>query len=231
MTNKREHQDFYQIPGSERKRHSNDDVLGPTDENKIIRFQIYLKDRFKKEKDELFEKMSSQLPTQRKYLSSEEFDSKYSAKKQDIDKVRAYVEENGLKVEEVNAAARKMTISGSIGSVNKAFNVTLQDHKDPSGHHIGREGAIYIPSALSDVINSVRGCYVICINCGLKTEVTNQLKFVNQEEGTENEFVLEPVKPLPYDQYYLQGCLQEPDRQLYTEHNIISAENKEFNIP
>jgi len=157
MAKQGNHRDFSQIPGSERSRRSDDEVVGPADENKVIQFQIYLKDKFKEEKERMFEKIANQLPTEREYLSTEELASKYGATKEDIDKVKAFAEEYGLKVEEVSLGARKITLSGTIGAVNKAFKVTLEEHNDPDGRHIGREGDISIPSSLSDIIQGVYG--------------------------------------------------------------------------
>ncbi len=150
-------QGFHKIPGSERRRHTNDEVIGPADENKVIQFQIYLKDKFREEKNRLLEKMADLLPAEREYMSPEEFASKYGANEEDIEKVKDFAKEYGLKVEEVDLAAGKITISGTIGSVNQAFKITLQDHKDPSGHHIGREGSVSIPSSLSDIVQGVYG--------------------------------------------------------------------------
>jgi len=157
MTTSRKNVEFYKIPGSERKRHSHDEIIGPANENKVIQFQIYLKDKFKEEKYKRFEEIAGKLPADREYLTREEFALKYGANQKDINKVEAFVNEYGLKIDEVNPAARKITISGKIGSINKAFNIQLQNHKDPSGDHIGREGFISIPSDLSDVVEGVFG--------------------------------------------------------------------------
>jgi kumamolisin len=98
MTNLKKNQEFDKIPGSERSRRSKDEVVGPADENKVIEFQLYLKDKFKEEKHRIFEKMANLLPRDREYVSPEEFASKYGADEEDIDRVKSFAKEYGLKV-------------------------------------------------------------------------------------------------------------------------------------
>ncbi len=148
---------FYIIHGSERKLHPSDEIIGRAYENKIIHFQIYLKDKFKEEKLKNFEKMADLLPSEREYLNPEEFESKYGADEKDIEKVKIFAKEYGLKIEDVIKSANKIKLSGKIGSINKAFKVTLQNHKDQSGAHIGREGSIYVPDPLKDIVRGVYG--------------------------------------------------------------------------
>ncbi len=123
MTNQRKNEEFYQIPGSERSRHFNDEVVGPADENKVIQFQIYLKDKFKEEKGRMLEKMANLLPAEREYLSSEEFASSYSADAEDIDKVKAFAQEYGLSqsMYDITYSGDCRTVKSNIGGATYSY--------------------------------------------------------------------------------------------------------------
>lgn len=90
-------------------------------------------------------------------LSHQEYEQKYSVSDEDIDKVRKFAHENGLEVKEINKAGRSLRLSGSISSMNKAFNVTLRHYETPKGSYRGREGEIFVPSTLKDIVFTVLG--------------------------------------------------------------------------
>jgi kumamolisin len=93
----------------------------------------------------------------RKYLTHDEFEKKYGALQDDLDKVRNFARENGLEVKEVNKAGRTVRLAGSIGSMSNAFGVKLKRYKHGEGSYRGREGEIFIPDNLKDIILAVQG--------------------------------------------------------------------------
>lgn len=95
--------------------------------------------------------------SKRKPLTHEESVQKYGAKDEDIDKVKKFAQENGLEVIRINKAGRSLRLAGPISSMNKAFNVTLRHYETPKGTYRGREGEIFVPSDLKDIVLTVLG--------------------------------------------------------------------------
>jgi kumamolisin len=95
--------------------------------------------------------------SKRKPLTHEESEQKYGTTDEDIDKIKKFAQENGLEVTSINKAGRSLRLAGSISSMNKAFNVTLRHFETPKGTYRGREGEIFVPSDLKDIVLTVLG--------------------------------------------------------------------------
>jgi len=124
-------------------------------------------------------------PAERRYLSSEEFDERYAANPEDLEKVAQFLQAQGIRVVEKNAAQRVVLASGKVSALEKAFSVTLYSYEsDPieevprrpaeagakgqavkagkpakleKAVHIGYEGHVHIPPDLTGIIEAVFG--------------------------------------------------------------------------
>jgi kumamolisin len=123
-------------------------------------------------------------PGERKYISSDEFTTKYGAASSDLDLITDFADSHGLKVVEKNAARRTVIVSGKVSNINKAFGVELERYEvevrqeEPKGkpemEHPGRkletkrpkrdreiyrgyEGEVYLPADLVPVVEGVFG--------------------------------------------------------------------------
>jgi kumamolisin len=94
---------------------------------------------------------------ERKYLTDEEFEKKYGPSQGELEKVCKFAHENGLEVKDLNKAARTIKLAGTVSSMDKAFGVKLQRYKYTNGSYRGREGEIFIPESLKDIILAVEG--------------------------------------------------------------------------
>jgi hypothetical protein len=106
-------------------------------------------------------------PAERPRLSDSEFAAAYGASQADLDLVTQFAADRSLQVVDINAAKRTVELEGTVAQMNTAFGVDLGQYR----HEIdvgrgrqreveiyrGREGSIYVPAALRDVVVGVFG--------------------------------------------------------------------------
>src|ERR1700747_740666 len=96
-------------------------------------------------------------------LSHAELGGGYGADPADVDLVSRELTSRGLEVTEVHPTTRRVKVTGSLGDLSRAFGTTLRlvSSPDPVGHgrvtHRYREGPLYVPAALADVVTAVLG--------------------------------------------------------------------------
>jgi kumamolisin len=81
----------------------------------------------------------------------------YGASKKDIEQVTSVLGKLGLKMMHENAAARSIRLTGTIASMEKAFQVKLFNYAHESGNYRGRVGNVQIPTELKDIVQGVFG--------------------------------------------------------------------------
>src|SRR5579871_2901226 len=96
-------------------------------------------------------------------LSHAELGERYGADPADVDLVSRELVSRGLEVTAVHPTTRRVKVAGTLGDLSRAFGTTLRQvsSPDPSGHgrvtHRYREGPLYVPAALADVVTAVLG--------------------------------------------------------------------------
>jgi kumamolisin len=106
--------------------------------------------------------------SQRHRQDPEAFAAAYGAAPADVEKVRAFLERAGLKVDRVHLASRMVVATGTAEQVSAAFGVDLDvyriDHPPRRGGgepdvetYRGRDGSIHVPRALAPAIVGVFG--------------------------------------------------------------------------
>jgi kumamolisin len=96
-------------------------------------------------------------------LSHAELGAGYGADPADVDLVSQELTSRGLEVTAVHPTTRRVKVAGSLGDLSRAFGTTLRQvsSPDPSGRgrvtHRYREGPLYVPAALADVVTAVLG--------------------------------------------------------------------------
>jgi kumamolisin len=101
--------------------------------------------------------MGTRTPRERKYLTREEFSRLHGASAADIEKIREFAAEYGLRVASENRASRIVKLSGTVQAFHDAFGVNLRRYKHTSGEYRGRTGTITIPADLESVVEGVFG--------------------------------------------------------------------------
>jgi kumamolisin len=94
----------------------------------------------------------------RAHLSREDFAQQFGADPADLAKVEQFARNHGLVVVASSAARRSVVLSGTAAEFTAAFGVDLKLYAHPEGGTFrGREGAIYVPPELADVVQGVFG--------------------------------------------------------------------------
>jgi kumamolisin len=135
-------------------------VLGKADDQKRIKISIYLRPNPQPTAlaRRASDAMDAQLPGQRKYLNDRDFDEVYGADPAELDKVAAWAKQHKLTVVDKSLTKRRLQVEGSIGDVSAAFGVELKEYEHAKlGRYRGREGEIFVPAELSDIITGVFG--------------------------------------------------------------------------
>jgi kumamolisin len=90
-------------------------------------------------------------------LTREDFALTHGATPGDIEAVTAFAAAHNLAVVSADAGRRTVVLSGSVGDLSAAFDVTLQTYEHDKGHYRGREGAVQLPDNLKDIVQAVMG--------------------------------------------------------------------------
>jgi kumamolisin len=148
------------IRGSNRPCAENAKLLGKADDHKRIKISVYLRPNPQSSAvaRRASDAMDAQLPGQRKYLSDSDFGAVYGADPADLDKVAAWAKQHKLTVLDKSVAKRRIQLEGSIGDLSAALGVALKEYEHAKfGRYRGREGEIFVPAELSDIITGVFG--------------------------------------------------------------------------
>jgi kumamolisin len=105
----------------------------------------------------MIEEMGARPPHTRQHLSHEEFAATYGADPDDLEKVEDFAREHDLDVVEVNAAQRRVVLSGTVAALSTAFGVYLAQHEYPGGTYRGRTGPVHVSGDLAPIIEGVFG--------------------------------------------------------------------------
>lgn len=155
--------DGYQaLNGSERRPAPGTKFIGPADPNESLSATIVMRRRPDGPPipgiDELLAARKRQ-PS----MSEDEFAAKYGAAPEDVEKVTKFVKAHGLTVVESHLARRTVVVSGTVVQVSSAFAVELRKYEYPTPRmrgdttYRGRDGLIYVPKELAQIILGVFG--------------------------------------------------------------------------
>src|SRR5207244_11172062 len=91
-------------------------------------------------------------------LSRERVGRQFGADHGDLAGVVAFARDNGLVVVDASASTRTVVLSGTVAQLSAVFGVSLAAYAHPDGGTFrGRQGPIYVPPALANVVQGVFG--------------------------------------------------------------------------
>jgi kumamolisin len=146
-----------ELKGSARAALPGGQDVGPIDPNQQIEVSVLLRRGSKPVEFPTAAQMGADLPRNRKYLSREEFARLHGASTADLQKIRAFAAEYGLKVVSEDAASRTVKLSGTVQAFNEAFGANLRRYEHSSGTYRCRTGSLTIPADLESVVEGVFG--------------------------------------------------------------------------
>ncbi len=146
-----------QLKGSTRAAFPGARDVGPADLSEQIQVTILLRRRSTPSEFSSVEQMAARSPRERKYLSREEFARLHGASEADLEKVRTFAIQYGLKILNEHRASRTVNLSGTVQSFNSTFGAELRRYEHASGTYRCRTGSLTIPSEFDGVIQGVLG--------------------------------------------------------------------------
>lgn len=151
-------QQYVALPGSERQLVPGAHAVGPVDPNEVIQLTIRVRSRGSASDLAAQADALGALPlSERKYLSSEEYESQFGADPSDIEQIVDFARQHQLNVLQVDAAQRSVTISGTAQQIAQTFRVKLMQYDSPQGSYRGRLGPVHVPSGLLPLIEGIFG--------------------------------------------------------------------------
>ena len=90
-------------------------------------------------------------------LDHAEFEGMFGASDSDIALVTQFAEQAGLTVTYAHCCAASVIAAGTVGQINSAFGITLNNVVEPTRTYINYSGSITIPDSLKDIIKYVDG--------------------------------------------------------------------------
>ena len=125
-------------------------------EDEVIQVTVYLRGN-SEELERHLAQQASQAPSERQYLTRNEFAERFGARPDDIAAVRRFAANYGLRVVSVHPERRTVELSGTVAAMSKAFGVDIGLYRSPTGTFRGRSGSIHVPSDLAPMIVAVLG--------------------------------------------------------------------------
>jgi kumamolisin len=147
---------FSLIPGSERQPVRGARLIRNSQPDQVIEVSIRLRPKSEAKHKEL---RSALEKGSFKHMSRAEFESAHGADPADLEKIKKFAQQFGLKVHETGTelARRTVVLSGTVANLQKAFNVELKEYSHPKGNYRGRVGAISVPAEYADIVRGVFG--------------------------------------------------------------------------
>lgn len=105
--------------------------VGPSEAGLQLHLALSLPLRNEATLDALLQQIyDPQSPNFRHYLSAQEFTDAFGPTQQDYDAVVAWAQSKGLQVTGTTPNRRVVDVAGSVGTINRAFNVLLNNYQD-----------------------------------------------------------------------------------------------------
>jgi kumamolisin len=144
------------ISGSERKPVRGARLIHNSHPDQNIELSIRIRSKAEAQREQL---KSALARPGFKHMSRADYEKTHGADPADVERIKEFAQEFGLKVRETGTelARRTVMLSGTVSDLQKAFHVELKEYSHPSGNFRGRIGAISVPSEYADVITGVFG--------------------------------------------------------------------------
>jgi kumamolisin len=149
--------DRVELKGSARAALRGGQDVGPADPNQQIEVAVLLRRGSKPGDFPSVAQMGARLPRERQYLTREEFARLHGASAADLEKLRAFAAQYGLRVVSEDRASRIVKLSGTVQAFNDAFGVNLRRYEHSSGAYRCRTGSLTIPADLEFIVEGVFG--------------------------------------------------------------------------
>ena len=105
----------------------------------------------------LAEQQDPSSPDYHHWLTPEEYGNRFGASTADIDKITAWLEQQGMHVTAVGRARNWVSASGTAGAVDKAFGTEIHRYQVNGRRHFSNATNPSIPEALGVIVKTIHG--------------------------------------------------------------------------
>ena len=148
------------LNGTEYPHPADHTLLQASSENEPVEVTLFVIRRADGEKPRGLEDFSPGSDSFKRRLSRAEFAQKHGADPGLLAAVGAFARAHDLEVAASSAASRSVVLRGTVGAVNRAFGVTLQDYRDPAGRtYRSHEGPAHVPASLAGIVEGITGLH------------------------------------------------------------------------
>jgi kumamolisin len=147
------------IRGSEKHPVPGAEEIGAIHPEERLEVTVHLRSRAADALVEHVRQLASRTPGEApEPLSREAYAERFGADPADIARLETFAQANHLSVVQASAARRSVVLAGTAAAVSSAFGVSLVAFAHPDGGTFrGRQGPIYVPSDLAEVVQGVFG--------------------------------------------------------------------------
>jgi kumamolisin len=149
--------ELHLLQGSERKPVPDPEQTRPCDANESIRITVHVRRRDAESLDELVHQMHKRDAPRTRHLTTAQFHRRFGADPAHLEAIEVFANHHGLKVEETDSRRSIVVLSGTAAKMAAAFHVTLKHYQTSGRTFRIREGGIYIPKSLKDVVTGIFG--------------------------------------------------------------------------
>jgi kumamolisin len=155
-------------------------LIGPTDADSEMTVTIMV--RSKASEKQINETLAAVISHRLKPMSAKEFNEKFGADRQSVERVKKFAADNGLTVTETNLDSGRLVIKGKVKNIGDAFQVKLNDYQ--CGDDVVRErtGTVSVPAEIGTDVQAVLG-----LDSKLQTKALVHMQ--NQEEQEQKEAI------------------------------------------
>jgi kumamolisin len=148
---------YRRLEGSERRIAQRAQRVGAADPNETIKVTIRVRRRAGAPTPPDQDHWAMHPPGKRQFITREELAAQCGAAPQDLDKVASFARSQGLQVTVSDSPRRSVVVTGTVAQANSAFAVDLGHYQSDEQSYRGREGFIYLPADVADVVVGVFG--------------------------------------------------------------------------
>jgi subtilase family serine protease len=129
-----------------------------SDPNSVVTVVVGLKLHNEAEFGDLLDRLyDSNSPDYHRWISPEDFFSKFSPSQSDVDAVRQHLESHGLTIKRISDNRVLVQATGRVSQIEEAFAININVYKLGAEIHFSNDRNPSVPSSLRDIVESVTG--------------------------------------------------------------------------
>lgn len=150
---------FAKLPGSQAVAATRGTQVGKTNASKKITLSISLNLRNADQMDGFIKSLyDPSSPNYKQFLTPTAFAQKFGPAQSTVDEVTSFLKSVGLHVVSVSPERTLIQVSGSVGQIEKAFHVTINNYRDTKGQvYFANANQPQLPTNLVGVITGISG--------------------------------------------------------------------------